>query len=188
MQAAKKIVVIGGSAGSLPVIISLMKSLPVSFAFPIIIVLHRQRNVKSEMKQLLVDIAHKKIIEPDDKEPVLNGFIYLAPQNYHLLVEEDFTFSLDYSEAIKFSRPSIDATFESAARVYGAGAIAMLLSGANTDGCAGVAAILNQQGVALVQDPATCEYPTMPSACLQANPDSIMLAPLAMALYLQNIV
>lgn len=143
-----ELITIGGSAGSLPVVLKIIKSLPASFKVPIVIVIHRQRNVSSELVKILNNSsASKKIIEPDDKETIGDSCIYLAPQNYHLLIEKDRTFSLDYSEAVLFSRPSIDVTFESAARVYKKKLAAVLLTGANSDGTTGLSTVVHRGGI-----------------------------------------
>jgi two-component system chemotaxis response regulator CheB len=103
------IIVIGGSAGSVDIVISLLKSIPKDFRTPIILVIHRLKNTTSSLDVLLAKATGgKKVIEPEDKEPIRPGMIYLTPQNYHLLVEKDLTFSLDYSKPVNFSRPSIE--------------------------------------------------------------------------------
>lgn len=160
-------IVIGGSAGSLSTIIELLKSLPKNFTATVVVVIHRQRNGASELDKILsTATGRNSISEPDDKEKVLGGRIYLAPQNYHLLFEDYGAFSLDYSEAVKYSRPSIDVTFESAAGVYKERLLAILLSGANSDGCEGVEKTIMMGGTAIVQDPATAQYPAMPAAAV----------------------
>lgn len=178
MPAKYKVIIIGGSAGSLSVLTKILDALPDPFDIPIIIILHRQKNVLSEMDRILQAYAPgKQIIEPEDKQPVSECCIYLAPQNYHLLIEEDKTFSLDYSEAVLFSRPSIDVTFESAAKVFGPNALAILLSGANHDGTVGLQAVVCNGGTAIVQDPATAAYSIMPMAASAKNPSAQILSP-----------
>ena len=106
------------------------------------------------------------IKEVEEKEPILPGVVYLCPADYHVLVEKDFTFSLDYSERVNYSRPSIDVTMRSAADVYGEGLIALLLSGGNADGSDGMAYVQNKGGVTVVQDPETAEVPYMPQQAI----------------------
>lgn len=164
-----ELLVIGGSAGSLPVLIQILKSLVNEITVPIVIVIHRQRNVVSELVKILNSALQIDIInEPDDKEAIMEGCIYIAPQNYHLLIEKDRTFSLDYSEAIKYSRPAIDVTFDSAARVYKNRLVGLLLSGANNDGCSGMNKIVSFGGTGIAQDPETAEYPAMPQSALKS--------------------
>jgi two-component system chemotaxis response regulator CheB len=165
------IVAIGGSAGSLHVLANILRSLPQKFDFAVVIVLHRMKNVESELDRLLALETNIQILEPDDKQAVVDGMVYLAPQNYHLLIEEDRTFSLDYSELVNYSRPSIDVTFSCIAKVYPNKAIGILLSGANKDGAEGLKEIKDARGLAVVQDPSTAEYAAMPHAAIQVIPD-----------------
>lgn len=178
------LVVIGGSAGCVPVIIDLLDALPPSFPFAVVLVIHRQKSVPSEMDKVLGSNSHVRVIEPNDKDFILPGRVYLAPQNYHLLIEQDRSFSLDYSEPIHYSRPSIDPTFESAADVFGRRCTGILLSGANRDGADGLASILQSGGTAIVQDPATCDFPAMPQAGLEAAPEALILAPAEIASFI----
>ncbi|MBW8683746.1 chemotaxis protein CheB [Chitinophaga rhizophila] len=158
-------IAIGGSAGSLAVLTDILDSLPHQLRPPVVIVLHRLRNVQSEMGRLLS--TKRKIVEPEDKEPVKEHCIYLAPQNYHLLIETERTFMLDYSELVNYSRPSIDMTFSSIADVYGERALGILLSGANKDGAEGLCQIIAAGGTGLVQDPRTAAFEAMPQSALE---------------------
>lgn len=159
------VITIGGSAGSLVVLSELLDTLPHHFATPVIIVLHRLRNVQSEMGRLLS--TKRRIVEPEDKDPVREHCIYLAPQNYHLLVEAERTFMLDYSELVNYSRPSIDMTFSSVADAYGPGTLGILLSGANKDGAAGLCQIIAAGGRGIVQDPQTAAFEAMPQSAIE---------------------
>lgn len=180
-----KAVAIGGSAGSIPVVMELLKALPAQFTFSVFIVLHRLKNVPSSMDVILMNKGNGIFIEePDDKEVIQEHHVYLAPQNYHLLIETDKTISLDYSEPVHYSRPSIDVTFESVAQTYAGSAVAILLSGANQDGANGLLAIVGQGGTAIVQDPATAEYPAMPQAALDRNKNAIRMTPENIASFL----
>jgi len=171
------IIIIGGSAGSMPVLVDILQAIPNGFRMPVVIVLHRLKNVGSDLGKLLAEEATtKKVIEPDDKQPVLNQ-IYLAPQNYHLLAEEDRTFSLDYSELVYFSRPSIDVSFGSFSKIYSNRTIGILLSGANKDGAEGLKKIKEVGGMAIVQQPSTAQYPTMPQAAINLIPDCNVYTP-----------
>jgi two-component system chemotaxis response regulator CheB len=166
-EQAYDIILIGGSAGSIPVCVSLLKALKKDQPVPVVLIIHRMRNVVSELDKLLSkETGIKKITEPEDKQSISSGKVYLAPQNYHLLFEEDASFSLDYSDPVHYSRPSIDVSFESAALVYGTKVLAILLSGANADGAKGLSLLAELGADCWVQDPATAEYPAMPSAAL----------------------
>ncbi len=180
-----EIVVIGGSAGSLQVLRNLLEAIPTHPTYTVVIVIHRLKNVLSDLSRILSD--NKTIREPLDKEPIKIGQIYLAPQNYHLLVESGRTFSLDYSEAVNFSRPSIDVTFESIALTYGPTAVAILLSGANDDGASGITSILEKNGTAIVQDPDTAEYPAMPLAAIEKNKKISVHTPAFIAKYISSL-
>jgi len=161
------IIAIGGSAGSLPVMGKLIRAFPPEMKTPVILVLHRLKNVHSELNKLMS--ADRQIIEPEDKEQVKPGCIYLAPQNYHLLVEPDGTFSLDYSELVHYSRPAIDETFFSVAAAYGRRALGILLSGANSDGAAGLLRIVKNGGTGIAQDPEEAEFEIMPLAAIELS-------------------
>lgn len=152
---------------------------------PVVIVIHRLKNVKSELGALLS--GEQKITEPDDKESLLPGHIYLAPQNYHLLIEADGTISLDYSEPVNFSRPAIDLSFDSAAEAFGRNTLAILLSGANKDGAAGICRIAASGGMAIVQDPLTAAFSAMPQAALDLCPGIQTMTVNEMIHYLRNI-
>ncbi|MGN7818848.1 chemotaxis protein CheB [Chitinophaga sp. 22536] len=163
-------IAIGGSAGSLPVLAELLEQLPASIDCTMMIIVHRLKNVPSDLDRLLSLKA--PIIEPEDKQPVLSRRIYLAPQNYHLLIEDEGTFALDYAEPLHYSRPSIDVSFASVAEVYGPRALAILLSGASKDGAAGMQRIIAAGGTGFVQDPASALFDTMPLAALELCPEA----------------
>lgn len=161
-----KIVLIGGSAGSLQVVTHLLNHLKAGLQIPVVIILHRKSDFESGLSTLFGSKTLLPVKDVDEKEPILPGVVYLAPPDYHLLIENDKTFSLDDSEKVHFSRPSIDVTFQTAADAYGAGVIAILLSGANSDGVDGLKAIKKQGGMVVVQDPATAMVPYMPQSAL----------------------
>ena len=136
------------------------------------------KNTTSRLDKLLSKGSGvQNIIEPEDKEPIRPGTIYLAPQNYHLLVEDDHSFSLDYSEPVNFSRPSIDVSFESIAGLFRTHTLAILLSGANKDGAAGLGKVIKAGGLALIQSPETAHYPAMPKAAMDLNSSALVQNP-----------
>ncbi len=183
------IVMIGGSAGSLPLFMRIVEAMPSNANFSMVLVIHRLKNVQSNMVELL-SVLNKKVLmkEPDDKEPLLSGVIYLAPQNYHLLIDLDKRFSLDYSELVNYSRPSIDVSFESAATVFGKNCIGILLSGANQDGASGLNKIFKLGGVGIVQDPLASDFNTMPNAALALNPLLHSLLPDQLIHFLKTVL
>jgi two-component system chemotaxis response regulator CheB len=158
-------VVIGGSAGSLEVIIRLLQELT-NDRLPIIVIVHRKGTLHSALPELLNQRSAIKVKEAEEKEPVLPGHLYIAPADYHLLIENDKTFSLDFSEKVNFSRPSIDVSFECASLVYGAQTIGILLSGGNADGVQGLKSIKKAGGICIVQNPETALVSFMPQHAL----------------------
>ena len=161
-----KLIVIGGSAGSLQVLLFILSKLKTDLQIPIIIILHRKNDSESGLSQLMALRTSLPVKEADDKEQINPGTVYLAPSNYHLLVEYNGCFSLDASEKINFSRPSIDVTFQTAADAYASGVTGILLSGANADGVEGLRLIQKMKGTIIVQDPASAQVPFMPQAAL----------------------
>ena len=165
--AKRKIVIIGGSAGSLEVIMRLLPSLHANLRIPIIIVMHRRNTYESLLAKILSAKTTLKVKEAEEKEKIIPGNVYIAPADYHLLIEENFTFSLDDSEKINYSRPSIDVTFECAAKVYRSNLVCILLSGANADGVEGLKMVKQYNGIAAIQDPATAQVSFMPQQAIQ---------------------
>lgn len=164
---ASKVVVIGGSAGSIDALMKLFPVLKNPITFVLIIVLHRKNSVDSTLADLFSMKTSIPVSEVEDKDPIEPGKIYVAPADYHLLVEEEGVFALDASEKINYSRPSLDVTYESIAEVYGSAAIGILLSGANADGTDGLNAMKKAGALTIVQDPVTAQTPFMPHHALQ---------------------
>jgi two-component system chemotaxis response regulator CheB len=164
-----EILLIGGSAGSFKLIFQVVKDLPAYTGKAVIIVIHRKRNFLSKIEKLFAGHSHILLREISDKDKINKNVIYIAPANYHALIEKEGCFALDVSEAVWFSRPSIDVTFESAAEVYGDKCTAVLLSGANPDGAAGMLRLKQAGALTIVQDPADAQMPEMPQAALNLN-------------------
>jgi two-component system chemotaxis response regulator CheB len=160
-------VVIGGSAGSTAALATVLPALPVDFCAPILVVVHLSATATPLLAELLTPRSRLPLQEAEDKMPVAAGTVYLAPPDYHLLVEADAHLSLSVDDPVFFSRPSIDVLFESAAEVYGSGLVAILLSGANEDGARGLALARKRGGHTIVQDPATAPIGTMPAAAIR---------------------
>jgi two-component system, chemotaxis family, protein-glutamate methylesterase/glutaminase len=161
MRKDYKLVVIGGSAGSLEVIIRMLQTLK-NDSLAIIIILHRKESIHSALADLLNLKTAMRVKEAEEKEFIEPGNVYLAPADYHLLIENNRSFSLDYSEKVNFSRPSIDVTFECAASIFKKDAIGILLSGGNADGVEGLKAIKKAGGYCVVQDPESALVSFMP--------------------------
>lgn len=182
-----KALVIGGSAGSLEVILKFLPDLEANLSFPIILVLHRKSGYDDILTRLLESKTELNVKEIEEKDPIRSKTIYIAPPNYHTLIETNQTFSLDASEKINFSRPSIDVTFESAAEVYRENAVSLLLSGANNDGTDGLLKIKKYHGKVWVQDPKSASVAFMPEFALaHVNADEI-LTPQEIANYINQL-
>lgn len=169
------ILLFGGSAGSLEILLKILPELKKPLSYPIVIVLHRKNSYDSTLPELLASKTKIPVSEIEDKDEMHAGHIYIAPPDYHLLLESTSAFSLDASEKINFSRPSIDVTFESAADIFGNETVAVLLSGANADGTVGLQAIKKLGGTTVVQDPVSAQVPFMPQhAIVNAEIDYIL--------------
>jgi len=171
----------GGSAGSLDAILKIVPVLPVRSGASFLIVIHRKNEPDSLLTELLSARTIMPVKEVEDKEPILANHLYVAPPDYHLLMENQHWFSLDSSEKIHYSRPSIDVTFESAAETFGAACIGILLSGANADGAEGLKKIKGHKGLTVVQDPATADVQYMPQAAIDRFAVDKVLSPDAIA-------
>lgn len=170
------LVVVGCSWGGLAALNLVLRGLPDDVRVPIIVVQHRAAGT-SGLVELLARSTHRAVSEANDKESIEEAHVYLAPSDYHLLVEPA-RMTLSTDEAVRYSRPSIDVTFESAADAYPSGVVGVVLTGANADGARGLAHIVRRGGRAIVQDPATAERREMPDAALAAVP-SALVAPVA---------
>jgi len=168
------IVVVGASWGGLHALSLLIGGLPGDFALPVAIVQHRSKDSDGMLARLLQDLTPLLVSEVEDKEPIEAGHVYIAPPDYHLLVDGAH-FSLTVDPPVRFSRPSIDVTFVSAAAACGAGTVGVVLTGANEDGALGLRHIAAKGGHAVVQDPDTAEIRTMPAAAKRAVPAACVL-------------
>ncbi len=170
-----KVVIIGGSAGSLQALMTILPDLPEVVSYALVIVLHRKSSEDLTLEGLLKVKSKIPVKIVEDKILCEPGFLYVAPSNYHLLFEKNNTLALDTSEKVNYSRPSIDVSFESASEVYGENLIGILLSGSNTDGTEGLIAIKNAGGKVIVQNLSSAEMSFMPkNAILNMVPDYIL--------------
>lgn len=161
-------VVVGGSAGAVDVLGALLPELPADYALPIIVVVHLPARRTSLLPPLFAARCALPVREPEDKQPITPG-VWFAPPDYHLLVESDRSFSLSIDEPVRFSRPSIDVLFESAARAYRSRLLGVVLTGANDDGAAGALAVRKLGGVLAVQSPETAIASEMPRAAIDRS-------------------
>ena len=178
---------IGGSAGSLDVLLKVLPDLKSALVFPIVIVLHRKPGKESLLTDLLNTKTNLKVKEIEEKEQLTPGIIYIAPPSYHLLIEKNKTFSLDASEKINFSRPSIDVSFTSAAEIFGRNLVAILLSGANSDGSDGLQKVHQNGGYTIVQNPDSAVARFMPEYALGHVKINSVLNPEEMASFINQL-
>lgn len=163
--------VVGASWGGLAALSELVRSLPRDFPLPLAIVQHRSKQADDLLAQLLQDVTPLRVVDVEDKEPIQPGTVYIAPANYHMLVDDGY-FSLTTDPLVRFSRPSIDVTFVSAGDAYPGATLGVILTGANDDGSRGLRHIVNRGGKAIIQDPETAESKAMPKAALEAVPEA----------------
>jgi two-component system chemotaxis response regulator CheB len=167
-------VAIGGSAGGISAVTTIVAALPACFPLPVVVVLHQSPDQPPCWVEYLGHQAKLPVTEAEDKMPLVAGTVYCAPPGYHLLLETDGALALSVDEKVNFSRPSIDLLFSSAADAFGAALIGVVLTGANNDGAAGLAEIAAAGGLTMVQSPCTAQWPTMPAAALQAVPEALV--------------
>ena len=175
-QKKYEVIVIGGSAGSMTALVELLPGFPADFPVPLVIAVHLHPRQDNAHIERLASHCALRVKEADEKESIQAGSVYLAPPNYHLLIENDRTFSLSIDERVNYARPAIDVLFETAAQVYGSRTIGVVLTGANNDGANGLRLIKERGGLAIVQDPRTAESTFMPQAALEATSVDHMLS------------
>ncbi len=163
-----QLIVVGCSLGGMNALTKILSELPEGFPVPIAVVQHRYRTSNEGLPAYFRRHAHLNVVDADDKQWIRPGYVYLAPANYHLLVEQG-EFSLSVDEAVAYSRPSVDVLFESAADAYREAVVGVILTGANADGARGVARIKESGGFVIVQDPNTAEAPQMPQAAIAST-------------------
>ena len=162
-------IVIGTSTGGLTALQEILAPLPADFGLPMLVVQHRLPAPDEFLTFALNESCQLTVKEATEQEPIKPGFVYLAPANYHLLVEPDKTLSLSIDAKVCYSRPSIDVLFETAAEAYLSGLIGIILTGANNDGSAGLKKIKEKGGLTIAQNPATAKSGVMPLSAIQEN-------------------
>ena len=161
-----KAIVIGASTGGMEALSTVSSCLPREFPLSIVFVQHLHPAEGGYLVEYLGNKSALKVKEADEKEVIRVGHIYVAPPNYHLLIEHDQTFSLSIDEKVNYARPSIDVLFESAVYVWSNHLIGIILTGANNDGAYGMRLIKEHGGLTIAQDPSTAECPVMPQAAI----------------------
>lgn len=181
-----EIVVIGASYGGLSALQTLLPELAPEFPLPVVVVQHRRKEADDGLCEYLRRRSRLPLAEPNDKEVVEPGRVYLAPRDYHLMIEKSI-FALSTESPVGYARPSIDVLFETAADVYRERIIGVILTGANRDGARGLAKIKALGGLALVQDPQSAESSAMPEAAIAAAPVDKILPLAEIAPYLNEL-
>ncbi len=165
-----RVIVIGGSAGSFPVVNQILSSIPKNFQIPIVFCLHRLKHVRHGFVEALNIKSNKVVVEPNDKDKIKPGGVYLAPSNYHLYAEVGNTFALSTDEMVKFSRPSIDLTFDTFSSVYRDKMLGIIITGANSDGAEGLYKASLRGATVVAQNPTEATMRTMPDAAIKLMP------------------
>ena len=173
------LVLIGASTGGVQALMAVLPGLPATLRLSVVVLLHLPPDRPSLLVELLAPLCALPVREPDDKESIAPGIIYVAPPNYHLMVEagtDGLHFALSVDEAVNYSRPSIDVLFESAAAALPAlPMVGVVLSGASRDGARGAQALALAGARVWVQDPGSAEASLMPSAVTHAVPSSTVM-------------
>jgi two-component system, chemotaxis family, protein-glutamate methylesterase/glutaminase len=181
-------IVIGTSAGGLHVMTRILKPLPAHFPLPIMVVQHRAKDERNLLEEVLQQKCEVRIKQADEKESIESGVVYFAPPDYHLLIENDRTFSLSFDAAVNFSRPSIDVLFETAADVFKERLLGIILTGANNDGAAGIRKISMRGGITIAQSPETADYADMPKAAINTGYVRHVMSPEEISRYLLALI
>lgn len=169
------IIVLGASLGGLNAIRTILRGLSSNFRVPLLIVQHRGQDSDSRLAAMLNDCTHLNVIEPDDKEPIIAGNVYLCPSDYHLMIDGTEV-ALSVDDPVSYARPSIDVLFESAADSDFEVVVGVLLTASSEDGAAGLASIARAGGVTIVQSPQEAESPVAVNAALaRCKVDQVLL-------------
>jgi len=159
-------IVIGASTGGVEALLQILPALRADAMVSVLVVLHLPRERSSLLVEIFAPRCRLPVREVQDKDPVLDGTIYFAPPDYHLLVDDGPSLALSMDPPVEHSRPSVSVLFESAAAVYGPRLLAVLLTGAGSDGASGLQAVQRAGGMTVVQQPASARMPQMPEAAL----------------------
>lgn len=179
---------IGSSWGGVDLLKRLVRELPATWTLPVVIVQHQHPNSGTALERILGKVTPLVVRDVEDKDRLEAGHIYIAPANYHLLIEDDGSFSLTTEAPVKYCRPAVDVTFASLARVYQQRCIGLVLTGANDDGADGIRIIKMAGGHALAQLPASAEAPTMPEAAIATGVVDQVLEPAEIVPYLRRLL
>ncbi len=187
MNHSYKAIVMGMSAGGLNILMKIFKNLDESFPLTVIIVQHLHPLHKSELPEILQRFTSMKVLEITDKCKISPGNIYIAPADYHILIERDNTISLSHEEKVNYSRPSIDLLFESAAYVWTDKLISIIFTGANNDGAEGTRKVKQYGGLTIAENPDTAEYSVMPKYAIETGCVDRVYTADEIKLFLENL-
>lgn len=182
-----ELIVIGTSAGGLHALTSILSELPKNYPIPILIVQHRMASNTSMLEDVLQSKCRLKIKQADEKLVIEHGVAYIAPADYHMLVEQNGTISLSCDEKVCYSRPSVDVLFESASFAYREKLLGIILTGANADGSMGVRSIRYHGGSTIVQEPSEAPYSMMPQSAIDIHCVDLVMPLQEIALYLKRL-
>ncbi|MDQ8038456.1 MAG: chemotaxis protein CheB [Pedobacter sp.] len=171
------VLMLGASWGGVEVLSNLVAELPENWRLPVVIVQHQHPYAGNALQRILSRLTTLPVIDVEDKDKLVPAHVYIAPANYHLLIEQDGSFSLSLEAPVNFSRPSIDVTFSSLSRVYQQRCIGVVLTGANDDGAQGIKDIKAGGGYTIAQQPDTAEAPVMPAAAIATGAVDAILTP-----------
>ena len=181
-------IVIGASAGGVEALSILLPVLPADLRVSLFIVVHLPRERPSLLAEIFTRKCAVRVREAEDKMRVEPGTVYFAPPDYHLLLDKGPQLALSIDELVHFSRPSIDVLFESAADIYAERLMGIILTGANDDGTAGLAAIHRAGGVTIVQEPESAQVPLMALSALKRTPADFVLPLAEIAVLLHELL
>ncbi len=171
------LVVVGGSAGGIEALISLLRALPANFPLPILVVQHLSKDVPSKLPGILQRHTRQTVKWAEDGEPIAGGVVYVGPADRHLLVGADHRLVLSSAARAGWWRPAVDILFQSAADIYGGRVAGVVLSGTMWDGASGIAAIARRGGITIAQDEATSGHFDMPANAIDLGRADLILSP-----------
>ncbi|WP_013325482.1 chemotaxis protein CheB [Gloeothece verrucosa] len=160
------LIALAASAGGIKALSEVISQLPADFPVAVIVLQHLDRHYRSFLPEILKRRTHLPVKQAEEGELLQPGYIYIAPSNYHLLVNPDGKLSLNQAALVHFVRPSADVLFNSIATNYQTRAIAVVLTGTGQDGSLGVQTIKNMGGIVIAQDQETSEFFGMPKAAI----------------------
>ena len=172
-----RVVVIGASAGGLEALLTVLGRLPADYPLPIVIAQHLHKTDGGRFSEHLNSSLVLQVVQAGDKMCIVAGHAYVAPADYHVLIEREGTLALSVDPKVTWSRPSIDVLFESAARAFGDAVVGVILTGASSDGAFGLRLIREHGGLCIAQDPGSADSTAMPRAAIEAAPVEIVLEP-----------